>query len=43
MSAIAVEERPAVLRPVERLQSLCDPGSFNAVRTAVRSTRIGGS
>jgi acetyl-CoA carboxylase carboxyltransferase component len=41
MSAIAVEERPAVLRPIERLQSLCDPGSFNAVRTAVRSTRIG--
>jgi acetyl-CoA carboxylase carboxyltransferase component len=41
MSAIAVKERAPVARPVERLESLCDPGSFAAVRTAVRSTRIG--
>ena len=41
MSAIAVKDRAPVARPVERLESLCDPGSFAAVRTAVRSTRLG--
>jgi acetyl-CoA carboxylase carboxyltransferase component len=41
MSGLAVQERPSVLQPVERLRSLCDPGSFDAVRTGVRSTRIG--
>ena len=28
-------------RPAARLEALCDPGSFRALRTAVRSTRAG--
>jgi acetyl-CoA carboxylase carboxyltransferase component len=41
MSTVAVKESPETLRPVDRLESLCDPGSFAAVRTAVRSARLG--
>ncbi len=41
MSPVAVKEGPRTMSPVERLESLCDPGSFAAVRTAVRSARLG--
>jgi acetyl-CoA carboxylase carboxyltransferase component len=33
--------RPGVLGPRERLEALCDPGSFEAIRTAATSRRMG--
>jgi len=35
------ETRPEVLAPRERLEALCDPGSFQAIRTAATSRRMG--
>ncbi len=37
---VAVEEGRA-LTPLERLETLCDPGSFRPLRSAVRSSRAG--
>ncbi len=42
---VAVAPKPAAARerlsPLERLEALCDPGSFRALRTGVVSTRVG--
>jgi acetyl-CoA carboxylase carboxyltransferase component len=35
------ERRPDVLTPRERLEALCDPGSFEAIRSAATSRRMG--
>jgi acetyl-CoA carboxylase carboxyltransferase component len=37
---VAVESEPR-LGPLARLESLCDTGSFEAIRSGVRSTRVG--
>jgi acetyl-CoA carboxylase carboxyltransferase component len=41
--SVAVAPRPAApaTDPVDRLEALCDPGSFRGLRTAVLSTRAG--
>jgi methylmalonyl-CoA decarboxylase subunit alpha len=36
------EAAPAVLTPVDRLESLCDPGSLQLIRTEVLSRRLNG-
>jgi acetyl-CoA carboxylase carboxyltransferase component len=44
MTALAIRERPTaspVAGPLERLELLCDPGSFAPLRTAVLSPRFG--
>ena len=41
MSALPRAEPTAPLRPVERLEALCDPGSLRLLRTAVLSERLG--
>ena len=41
MSALPTPEVTVPLRPVERLATLCDPGSLRLLRTAVRSERLG--
>jgi acetyl-CoA carboxylase carboxyltransferase component len=42
MSVEVLEERrPEILSPRERLEALCDPGSFEAIRTAAISRRMG--
>lgn len=41
--SLAVADRPAAVRlsPLERLEALCDPGSFRPLRTGVVSARAG--
>ncbi len=39
--ALATRQAPASVEPLERLQALCDPGSFRALRTGVLSPRAG--
>jgi acetyl-CoA carboxylase carboxyltransferase component len=41
MSAAAVSPALLRLRPLERLEALCDPGSVQVVRSLARSTRLG--
>jgi acetyl-CoA carboxylase carboxyltransferase component len=41
MSAAAVSPAIQRLRPLERLEALCDPGSLQVVRSLARSTRLG--
>lgn len=42
MSATAVREQAERLRPLERLEALCDPGSVQVLRSRVSSPRLGG-
>jgi acetyl-CoA carboxylase carboxyltransferase component len=41
MSATALRPSPQRLRPLERLEALCDPGSVQVLRSLARSTRLG--
>ncbi len=41
MSALALQDPAGAPMPAERLAALCDPGSLQLVRTAVRSERLG--
>ncbi|MGA2010702.1 MAG: carboxyl transferase domain-containing protein [Solirubrobacteraceae bacterium] len=41
MSAVRANPRATRLDPLERLESLCDPGSLRVVRSHVRSSRLG--
>jgi acetyl-CoA carboxylase carboxyltransferase component len=41
MSAAALSPAVERLRPLERLEALCDPGSVQVVRSLARSTRLG--
>ena len=41
MTIALVPRGEEVLRPVERLEALCDPGSLTPMRSDVRSRRIG--
>jgi acetyl-CoA carboxylase carboxyltransferase component len=41
MSAAALSPAVQRLRPLERLEALCDPGSVQVVRSLARSTRLG--
>ena len=41
MSATALHEPAVRLRPIERLEALCDPGSVQVLRSGVLSPRLG--
>jgi acetyl-CoA carboxylase carboxyltransferase component len=41
MTVQLLDQRPEVLTPRERLEALCDPGSFQAIRSSAISHRMG--
>ena len=41
MTVQLLDQRPEVLTPRERLEALCDPGSFEAIRSSAISHRMG--